>query len=76
MSGRALAYLTDFLGADSDTEVPKSTLRTPYWERVFKVGFCTQRSQDWKCKLTFYRFRIFRLFAIVSNMWDDLFEVM
>lgn len=34
MSGRALAYLTDFFGTDSHAEVRKSTLQTPYWESI------------------------------------------
>jgi hypothetical protein len=34
MSGRALTYLTDFFGTDSDAEVRKSTLWTAYWESI------------------------------------------
>jgi len=34
MSGRALTYLTDFFGTDSDAEVRKSTLQTPYRESI------------------------------------------
>ena len=34
MSGRALAYLTDFFGTDSHTEVSKSTLPTACRELI------------------------------------------
>lgn len=39
MSGRALAYLTDFFGTDSHTEVRKSTLQTAWWELIGSA-FC------------------------------------
>jgi hypothetical protein len=48
--GRALTYLTDFFGTDSDAEVRKSTLWDTllgvYWERIWNVGFYTQWSLE------------------------------
>jgi len=66
MSGRALAYLTDFLGADSDTEVPKSTLRTPYWESIGSL--LGARFQGWVLHPTVARLEVQADFLPLSNI--------
>ena len=43
MSDRALTYVVDFLGTNGDSEVRKSTHRTPYRESIgsafLRLGF-------------------------------------
>src|SRR5580698_4834068 len=43
MSDRALTYVAEFSGTNGDSEVWKSTPRTPYWESIgrafLRVGF-------------------------------------
>jgi len=53
---------------------PPDSLVGAYWERVWKVGFLTQRSLDFgACKLDTL-FRLLRLVAIDANAWDNGFR--
>ena len=80
MSDRALAYLTDFFGTDSHTEVRKSTLQTAWWEFIgsafYRLGFAPNVLWILGPKAPRLKFRLFRLFAIAANTWDNDFEVM
>jgi hypothetical protein len=42
-----LLHVADFSGTNGDSEVRKSTLWTPYWERVLRLGFRPNKSLDW-----------------------------
>jgi excisionase family DNA binding protein len=79
MSGRALAYLTDFFGTDSHAEVRKSTLRTAWWELIGsafgRLGFTPKGLWISTCDLRFKLFRLLRLVATAANVWDNGFEV-
>ena len=80
MSGRALAYLTDFFGTDSHAEVWKSTLRTACRELIgsafCRLGFMPNVLWILGAKPANHKFRLFRLLAFASNRWDNDLEVM
>jgi len=80
MSGRALAYLTDFFGTDSHAEVWKSTLQTAWWELIgsafCRLGFMPNVLWVVGAKPANRKFCLFRLLALASNKWDNDFEVM
>src|SRR5271154_6115555 len=80
MSGRALAYLTDFFGTDSHAEVRKSTLQTAWWELIGsafgRLGFPPKGRWIWGLCQPVSAFRLFRLVAIDANAWDNGLEVM
>lgn len=78
MSGRALAYLTDFFGTDSHAEVRKSTLQTAWWELIGsafrKLGFGPKGRWIWAHLSSTLVFRLLRLVAINANAWDNGFR--
>ena len=79
MSGRALTYVTVFFGTDSDSEVRKSTLWTPYWESIGSLFYgldFRMRMQPFLTKrIDTQHFRLLRIVALASIEQDNSFEV-